>query len=53
MKMSAATVDSSSKKAPLSLEHHFSEVTKRREPSKMKEYYKYFEIPGIGNLAGG
>ncbi|WYZ38680.1 hypothetical protein EsH8_III_000594 [Colletotrichum jinshuiense] len=51
--MSAAAMDQSAKKPPLNLEHHFSETTKRRLPSKMKEYYKYFEIPGIGNLAGG
>lgn len=41
------------KKPPLNLEHHYSDVTKAREPSKMKEYYKYFQIPGIGQLAGG
>ncbi|GKT84738.1 aromatic amino acid aminotransferase [Colletotrichum tofieldiae] len=51
--MSAAAMDHSSKRPPLNLEHHFSAVTRRRLPSKMKEYYKYFEIPGIGNLAGG
>ncbi|GJC93554.1 aromatic amino acid aminotransferase [Colletotrichum higginsianum] len=51
--MSAAAMDHSSKRPPLNLEHHFSMVTQRRTPSKMKEYYKYFEIPGIGNLAGG
>ncbi|TIC99742.1 Aromatic amino acid aminotransferase C56E4.03 [Colletotrichum higginsianum] len=51
--MSAAAMDHSSKRPPLNLEHHFSTVTQRRTPSKMKEYYKYFEIPGIGNLAGG
>ncbi|KAK2759685.1 aromatic amino acid aminotransferase [Colletotrichum kahawae] len=48
--MSAATMD---KKPPLNLGHHYSDVTKAREPSKMKEYYKYFQIPGIGQLAGG
>jgi hypothetical protein len=41
------------KPQPLDLSHHFSETTKRRVPSKMKEYYKFFMIPGIGNLAGG
>ncbi|GJC81896.1 L-tyrosine:2-oxoglutarate aminotransferase atrD [Colletotrichum liriopes] len=51
--MSAAAMDHSSKRPPLNLEHHYSAVTRRRLPSKMKEYYKYFEIPGIGNLAGG
>ncbi|KAB5563081.1 aromatic amino acid aminotransferase [Coniochaeta sp. 2T2.1] len=38
---------------PLDLSHHFSDVSKHRVPSKMKEYYKFFAIPGIGNLAGG
>jgi hypothetical protein len=41
------------KMPPLDLSHHYSEVTKQRVPSKMKEYYKYFQIPGVGNLAGG
>ncbi|ETS80538.1 hypothetical protein PFICI_08067 [Pestalotiopsis fici W106-1] len=43
----------SSKPLPKDMSHHYSEVTKRRTPSKMKEYYKYFLIPGIGQLAGG
>jgi hypothetical protein len=38
---------------PLDLTHHFSRVTKNRLPSKIKDFYKYFIIPGIGNLAGG
>jgi hypothetical protein len=38
---------------PLDLSHHFSDVTRHRLASKMKEYYKFFMIPGIGNLAGG
>jgi hypothetical protein len=38
---------------PLDLSHHYSIVTKQRIPSKMKEFYKFFQIPGIGNLAGG
>lgn len=38
---------------PRDLSHHFSEVTKNRLPSAIKEYYKFFKIPGIGNLAGG
>lgn len=41
------------KPKPVGLSHHFSETTKRRVPNKMKQYYKYFAIPGIGNLAGG
>ncbi len=41
------------KAPPIDLSHHYSETTKRRVASKIKEYYKYFKIPGIGNLAGG
>ena len=38
---------------PKDLSHHFSRVTKNRLESSMKGFYKYFLIPGIGNLAGG
>lgn len=38
---------------PLDLSHHFSYPTKHREASSVKDFYKYFQIPGIGNLAGG
>ncbi|KAL1970738.1 hypothetical protein VTN77DRAFT_2572 [Rasamsonia byssochlamydoides] len=38
---------------PLDLSHHFSHVTKKREASTVKGLYKYFQIPGIHNLAGG
>jgi hypothetical protein len=41
------------KSAPLDFSHHFSRVTKARKESSIKEFYKYFTIPGIGNLAGG
>ncbi|KAK7953961.1 hypothetical protein PG996_014847 [Apiospora saccharicola] len=41
------------KPRPKDMSHHFSDVTLARLPSKMKEYYKYFLIPGIGQLAGG
>ncbi|KXX77573.1 Aromatic/aminoadipate aminotransferase 1 [Madurella mycetomatis] len=41
------------KRSPLDLSHHFSEVTKRRTGSKIKEAYKFFQIPGILNAAGG
>lgn len=40
-------------KPPLDFSYHFSRVTKARQESKIKEFYKYFVIPGIGNLAGG
>ena len=41
------------KKAPVDLSHHYSRVTKNRTASSIKDFYKYFAIPGIGNLAGG
>ncbi len=40
-------------KEPIDLGHHFSRVTQNRKESSIKEFYKYFAIPGIGNLAGG
>lgn len=48
-----ATPLASGPKPPLDLSHHFSRITVAREESKMKGFYKYFLIPGIGNLAGG
>ena len=39
--------------SPLDLSHHFSRTTKNRNLSSVKNFYKYFNIPGIGNLAGG
>jgi hypothetical protein len=41
------------KPAPKDMSHHFSDVTKARKPNEMKRFYKFFSIPGIGNLAGG
>lgn len=38
---------------PVDLSHHYSKSTKNRNASSVKEFYKYFRIPGIGNLAGG
>lgn len=38
---------------PLDLSHHFTRATKSRTPSSVKKFYKFFQIPGIGNLAGG
>ena len=38
---------------PLDLSHHYSRISRNRLPSKIKDFYKYFSIPGIGNLAGG
>ncbi|KAI9722986.1 MAG: hypothetical protein M1812_001435 [Candelaria pacifica] len=39
--------------APKDLSHHLSRTTKNRNPSNIKDFYKYFSIPGIANLAGG
>lgn len=44
---------SGSNPTPVDLSHHYSEVTKRRLPSLVKQFYKFFQVPGIGNLAGG
>jgi hypothetical protein len=41
------------KPEPLDLSHHFSVVTQRRVPSELKRAYKFFQIPGILNIAGG
>ncbi|KAI9767004.1 MAG: hypothetical protein M1840_005963 [Geoglossum simile] len=38
---------------PLDLSHHFSRTSKARKESSIKDFYKYFAIPGIANLAGG
>ncbi|KAI8952451.1 pyridoxal phosphate-dependent transferase [Xylaria longipes] len=38
---------------PKDMSHHYSDLTKARKPSSMKMFYKFFAIPGIGNLAGG
>ncbi|KAF2496786.1 aromatic amino acid aminotransferas-like protein [Lophium mytilinum] len=38
---------------PVDLTHHLSRSTKAREASSVKSFYKYFAIPGIGQLAGG
>ncbi|KAJ5099697.1 hypothetical protein N7532_006698 [Penicillium argentinense] len=39
--------------APLDLSHHFSYATRNRNPSSVKDFYKYFLIPNIANFAGG
>ncbi|KAL5624566.1 hypothetical protein BROUX41_004626 [Berkeleyomyces rouxiae] len=38
---------------PRDLSHLFSEVTRHRQPSQVKAFYKYFQIPGIGNIGAG
>lgn len=38
---------------PIDLSHHYSIATRNRVASNIKKFYKYFTIPGIGNLAGG
>lgn len=38
---------------PIDLSHHYSNITKNRNASSVKGFYKYFKIPHIGNLAGG
>jgi site-specific recombinase XerD len=38
---------------PKDLYHHLSRSTRARQLSSIKQFYKYFAIPGIGQLAGG
>ncbi|EMC93965.1 hypothetical protein BAUCODRAFT_74593 [Baudoinia panamericana UAMH 10762] len=38
---------------PKDLTHHLSRATRTRQASSIKQFYKYFAIPGIGQLAGG
>lgn len=52
MESSIGSVDMS-RPRPKDMSHHFSDVSLARAPNKMKEYYKFFLIPGIGQLAGG
>lgn len=45
--------DPSSFPDPIDLSHHVSRSTKARDASQIKKFYKYFQIPGIAQLAGG
>lgn len=38
---------------PLDFSYLYSRTTAARQQSSIKEFYKFFAIPGIGNLAGG
>lgn len=38
---------------PIDFSYRYSDVAKARKPSIVKKYYKYYKLPGIGNLAGG
>lgn len=49
----SASAMASGKPAPKDLSHYLSLTAAARKPSAMKQYYKYFQIPGIGNLSGG
>lgn len=51
--MMASVPQSTSYSPPKDLSHHYSRAAKRRTPSQVKQFYKYFQIPGIQNLAGG
>ena len=42
-----------SRPEPKDLTHHLSKTSKARHASSIKQFYKYFTIPGIGQLAGG
>ncbi|KAI5461230.1 pyridoxal phosphate-dependent transferase [Mariannaea sp. PMI_226] len=51
----AAPISASALKAPepKDLSHHYSIVTRNREPSRIKAFYKFIKIPGITNFSGG
>lgn len=49
----AATMVKDDRPEPKDLSHHLSRSTRSREASSIKQFYKYFAIPGIGQLAGG
>lgn len=38
---------------PIDLSHFYSYTAVNRKPSSVKEFYKYFLIPGLANFAGG
>jgi hypothetical protein len=51
--MQPYTSDPSSFPDPIDLSHHLSRSTRARQASSIKQFYKYFTIPGIAQLAGG
>lgn len=51
--MAPYTSDPGSFPDPVDLSHHLSRSTKARQASSIKQFYKYFSIPGIAQLAGG
>lgn len=51
--MTSAHQNKGSAAPPRDLSHHFSRNAKSRSASSVKQFYKYFTIPGIGQLAGG
>lgn len=48
-----ADMASDSRPLPKDLAHLLSRNAKNRQASSIKQFYKYFAIPGIGQLAGG
>jgi hypothetical protein len=51
--MAPYTSDPGSFPEPIDLTHHLSRSTRARQASSVKQFYKYFSIPGIAQLAGG
>jgi hypothetical protein len=41
------------KPEPLDFSEYYSVTASHFMPSKIKQFYKWFSIPGIGQLAGG
>lgn len=48
-----ATPAADARPPPKDLSHHLSRNARSRQASSIKKFYKYFLIPGIGQLAGG
>lgn len=48
-----ATGMASGKPLPKDLSHYLSVTAAARKPNAMKQYYRFFLIPGVGNLSGG
>lgn len=51
--MMQSTCDAHRPTLPIDLSHHLSRTTRARKANNIKAFYKYFQIPGIGQLAGG
>ena len=51
--LTAACHTANRKPEPIDISQYYSVTTKNRHSTFIKDFYKYFRIPGIGNLGGG